>query len=285
MSIAFTRGVRRAAVLCLVVTATLGSVFVSRAAASTHETMTAHTVHVVATQKTTLGGETRGFHSSAPKTIGGDVLAFAPAPSTSTSTSDKPLTVVYLHGIHGKAANGCPHIKNGASDVGWLVCPKADNAEANGTATWSIDPTKPAAVVTHALEAAEAEGASAEPGVAVGFSQGGYVTLDLVKSGKVKFRGLVLIAAPEAHPSAEKLHAAGVRRVVLAAGYRDAAYAPLKEDAKRLEREGMEVRFVSLGDVGHTYAAEDPTALHDAIVWAAGSSTQGPAAPAPRSQP
>lgn len=266
MSIAFTRGMRRAATLCLVAVASLGSAVVaSRASASTHETMTAHTVHAVSTQKTTLGGATRGYHSNAPKTIGGDVMAFSPAPS-----SEPPLTVVYLHGLHGKAANGCPHMKSGASDVGWLVCPSADNKEPNGTATWSLEIEKPAAVVSHALSAAQAEGASAEPGVAVGFSQGGYVTLDLVKSGKVKFRGLVLIAAPEAHPSAAKLRNAGIERVVLAAGYRDAAYAPLVEDAKRLEREGMEVRFVDLGDVGHTYAAENTVALHDAIVWASG---------------
>jgi pimeloyl-ACP methyl ester carboxylesterase len=266
MSIAFTRGIRRAAVLCLVAAASLGTVFVSQADASTHEHATA-TVHSVASSRTAIDTSVRGMHSNAPVTLDG-VLGYSPVPS-----SEQPMTVVYLHGIHGLASNGCPHIKPGANDVGWLVCPKADAPLSNGTASWSLDVSSNARTVGHALAAAQNEGASAEPGVAVGFSQGGYVTLDLVKSGKVHFRGLVLIAAPEAHPSAAKLHEQGVKRVVLAAGQRDAAYAPLKKDAERLASEGMDVKFVDLGDVGHTYAAENTQALHDAIVWAAGRSS------------
>ena len=124
--------------------------------------------------------------------------------------------------------------------------------------------------MSRALRTAEAHGASSEPGVAVGFSQGGYVALDLVKTGLGKFRGLVLLAAPEAHPSAQKLHDAGIRRVVLGAGSQDVAYAPLVQDVKRLQNEGMDARFVDLGAVGHTYAAENTDALREAITWAGG---------------
>ena len=264
MSIAFSRGVRRAAVFCLVSAVSLGSIFAVReVSASTHEPMTKPVAHEVVSRKTTLDATTRGLHSSAPKTIGGDVLSFAPA-------TERPTTVVYLHGVHGKASNGCPHLRDGASEVGWLVCPKADAPEKEGRASWSLDVTSNARTVSHALDAAVKEGASTEPGVAVGFSQGGYVTMDLVKSGKVRFKGVVLIAAPEQHPSASKLREMGVERVVLAAGRRDAAYEPLKKDADRLTKEGMAVKFIDLGDVGHTYAAENPQALHDAIVWASG---------------
>jgi predicted esterase len=263
MSIAFTRGMCRAAVLCLVSAVMTGAIFAQPAAASTAP-MNA-TKHAVVSQKTTLGGDVRGLNASTPKTIGGDTLSFAPA-------TQQPMTVVYLHGIHGKAENGCPHFRNGASEVGWLVCPKATEREADGRASWMLDVNANAATVSHALGAAVNEGASSEPGVAVGFSQGGYITMDLVKSGKVHFKGLVLIAAPEQHPSAAKLHEMGVSRVVLAAGQRDAAYWPLKKDAQRLADEGMDVKFVDLGDVGHTYAAENTQGLHDAIVWAAGRS-------------
>lgn len=264
MSIAFTRGMCRAAVLCLVSAVMTGAIFAQPAAAST-AAPDASTKHAVVSQKTTLGGDTRGFSSSSPTTIGGDTLSFAPA-------TQQPMTVVYLHGIHGKAENGCPHFRNGASEVGWLVCPKATEHEADGRASWMLDVNANATTVNHALAAAVNEGASSEPGVAVGFSQGGYITMDLVKSGKVHFKGLVLIAAPEQHPSAAKLHEMGVSRVVLAAGQRDAAYWPLKKDAQRLADEGMDVKFVDLGDVGHTYAAENTQGLHDAIVWAAGRS-------------
>ena len=259
MSKAFTR----VAVLCLVSAVGVGAIFAQPASASTKAPVA--TKHAVVTQKTTLGGETRGMNSSSMKTIGGDTLAFAPA-------TPHPVTVVYLHGIPGKAQNGCPHLRNGASEVGWLVCPKATEKEEDGRASWMLDVNANAATVNHAISAAVNEGASPEPGVAVGFSQGGYITMDLVKSGKVHFKGLVLIAAPEQHPSAAKLHEMGVERVVLAAGQRDAAYWPLKQDAQRLANEGMDVKFVDLGDVGHTYAAENTQGLHDAIVWASGRS-------------
>lgn len=263
MSITLPRGPRRAAILCLVAAASLGSVFAGPASASTEATRP--TARSVLTIGATLDASSRGMHTSAPRTLAGDVLSFAPA-------TPRPTTVVYLHGAHGKAENGCPHFRSGASEVGWLLCPKGTALETEGRASWSLDAVVNARAVSRATAAAVNEGAAAEPGVAVGFSQGGYVTLDLVKSGQVRFKGLVLIAAPEAHPSAAKLHERGVERVVLAAGRKDAAYAPLRKDAARLASEGMDVRFVDLGEVGHTYAAEDEGALHDAVVWAAGRS-------------
>ena len=66
----------------------------------------------------------------------------------------------------------------------------------------------------------------------------------------------------------EKLHAAGIKRVVLAAGSRDQSHDALASDTKRLQSEGMDARFVDLGNIGHTYATEDNALLHDAIVWA-----------------
>lgn len=261
MSIAFTRGFRRAAIVCLgVALASAASV----ASASTAETAHVRVARTADSDRVGVSSEVRGFHSNEPVKLG-DVMAYSP-------TTQQPLTVVYLHGIHGKASNGCPYMKEGANEVGWLVCPRADVRKDDGTATWSLDVRANGAVVNGALASAQAKGASPAPGVAVGFSQGGYVTLDLVKSGQSHFRGLVLIAAPEAHPSAAKLHEMGVERVVLAAGRRDAAYVPLFEDAQRLKKEGMDVKFVDLGDVGHTYAATNTDGLRDAIVWAGGRS-------------
>lgn len=206
--------------------------------------------------------ETVHPHRSSTPTMLGETLAYAPAQGH--------LAVVYLHGQHGKAENGCPHFRAGASELGWLVCPRGIVEDAYGTASWGDDVLAQAKAVDHALRAVETVGASSEPGVAVGFSQGGYVTLDLVRAGRGHFRGLVLIAAPEAHPSATALKAAGVKRVVLASGRQDAAYKVLEADAKRLASEGMETRFLDLGNVGHTYDAEDPDALRDAIAWAGG---------------
>lgn len=120
-----------------------------------------------------------------------------------------------------------------------------------------------------ALAAAHSEGASKEAGVAVGFSQGSYVVLDLVKTSFASFRGLVLLGA-ELHPNVKTLRDAGVKRVALGAGrYDSIPYASLQDEAVRLENEGLEARFYDLGKVGHTYLVDDPSVLRDAIAWAA----------------
>ncbi|MCW5832604.1 MAG: hypothetical protein KIS78_09365 [Labilithrix sp.] len=275
MSISSSRLGARVAVFCLVLATSFATVVASRAAAGTGSDASAPSKEdartaprTTALSGATLGGEVRGRYASTPVKLdaeGRKLLAYPP----SAEAAARPMTVVYLHGIHGRAENGCPWFRGGASELGWLVCPEAVHREPSGTASWGADVLEQSAVVARALRAAEAKGASAEPGVAVGFSQGGYVALDLVKTQRARFRGLVLIAAP-AHPSAAKLREAGVVRVALASGSRDAAYAPLVEDAARLQREGIETRFYDLGAVGHTYAAEDATTLREAIAWAGG---------------
>jgi hypothetical protein len=75
------------------------------------------------------------------------------------------------------------------------------------------------------------------------------------------------------HPSAQRLRDAGVSRVVLGAGAQDGAYASMKEEAQKMNAQnidGLEVRFVDLGNVGHTYAAENTDGLRTAIAWAGG---------------
>ncbi|OJY16495.1 MAG: hypothetical protein BGO98_30960 [Myxococcales bacterium 68-20] len=272
MSISFSRVFARTAVFCLVAATSLGTVFVSRAAAGTSSPAeeapkaTARTTDLTGAK---ADGASRGHYSSSPvrlRSEGRDLLAYPPA----ASAASHPMTVVYLHGIHGRPENGCPWFRDGASELGWLVCPEGAKHEETGTASWGGDVFEQGTVVARAMRAARANGASSEPGVAVGFSQGGYVALDLVKTRQARFRGLVLIAAPEAHPSAQKLREAGVVRVALAAGSADAAHAPLIEDTKRLQREGIEARFFNLGRVGHTYAAEDGATLREAITWAGG---------------
>jgi hypothetical protein len=214
----------------------------------------------------TSDARVREKEMTSPTTIGEGVLAYPPRAGVTGVTT--PETVVYLHGIHGRAENGCPYFRDGARALGWLVCPEANAVEAPGF-TWAGSPRDVRAIVARAEQATGA--ADASPGVLVGFSQGAYVALDLVHVRLGSYRGLVLLGAAVA-PSAADLRAAGVTRVVLGAGTRDGSYAPLLATAARLRREGVDVRFVSLGAVGHTYAAEDPATLTRAILFAGGRS-------------
>ena len=224
--------------------------------------------------RTTMDEPVRTKYPTQPLALRADgdtILAFPPAaasPSASaTSRGTRSLTVVYLHGIHGLPQNGCPWLRSGASELGWLVCPAANTQLSNGTFSWGGTVAAQREVVARAERAAQESGADPDAAnVLVGFSQGAYVALDLVHAHLGRVRGLVLIGADVA-PSRAMLEAAGVSRIVLAAGDLDGASAPMKRAAARLVREGMDARFVSLGPIGHSYETTEKEALRDAIVW------------------
>jgi len=198
------------------------------------------------------------------------VLAYPPQRSRASARATRVTRVVYLHGVHGKAENGCPWLRTGASELGWLVCPEANERLANGTFSWAGSVSDVRAVVARAEHAIVNEGAEPDaPGVLVGFSQGAYVALDLVRAEPGRWGGLVLLGA-EIEPNAASLRSAGVSRVALLAGDLDGSSASVKRAAVRRHRGGIAATFKSLGRVGHTYVGEDRDALHDAIVWAGG---------------
>jgi hypothetical protein len=255
---------RKVVVVCLSIAILLVVALAATPARS--ETGAPLVAHVVdRSARTTTDASLRAKVAARPLTLrDGDasVLAFPPAPRGS-----RPLTVVYLHGIHGLPANGCPWLRDGATELGWLVCPEANRQLANGTFSWGGTVSEQFAVVARAEHVAQANGASvSDADVLVGFSQGAYVALDLVQARLGRHGGLVLIGADVA-PSRAVLEAAGVSRIVLAAGDLDAASAPMKRAADRLAREGMDARFVSLGPIGHSYQTTEKEALRDAIVW------------------
>lgn len=254
-----------AIVLVLAVT-----VFTRRAAASADD---ARRRAIASSDRTPSGDAVRDKTRSEPVMIEADgrsLLAFAPTPSVARAGQKPSAVVVYLHGVHGLPANGCPWLREGAAEIGWLVCPEANTRLANGTFSWGGTVEERRAIIARAERAAYAKGAdTASASVLVGFSQGSYVAVDLVNRGLGKYRGLVLVAA-EVEPNAAKLAAAGVARVVLAAGRMDASFAPLRRTTERLRREHVDARFVDLGAVGHTYATPERDAFAQAIAWAGG---------------
>lgn len=171
--------------------------------------------------------------------------------------------VVYLHGIHGRAENGCPWMRSGSPRTGWLLCPEPDVKDGPGW-SWTGRAGDDARVVESALGATR----SRAPAIAVGFSQGAYVALDLASADRARFRALVLVGA-DVDPDARMLAARGVRRIVLGATRTEPWRAALERRAAILRRDGLAARFVDLGRVGHTYVGDDPDVLRDAIAWAA----------------
>lgn len=249
--------VRKSTLVCLLVALLALAFFAGRASATT----TPSSPRGMRSVRTAMDARMLDKDSSTPSVVDG-VLAFPPRKNVQSTT-----TVVYLHGIHGLAKNGCPWLREGANEVGWLVCPEANVHLANDTFSWGGSAMEKRAIVAHAEKAVHADG----PTVLVGFSQGAFVAMELVEARQGNYRGVVLLSAT-VEPRAKELAAAGVKRVVLGAGELDGSYAPLKDTAKRLERAGVEVRFVSLGKVGHTYVAETGAPLATAIAWAAGHS-------------
>lgn len=264
MGFTVTRAATRAVVVCLVIVGLLATAF--RPTSASASTKARATFVIPKVGRTAARRDVDRVVATKLHTEEGALLAYAPA----KSASQEPSTVVYLHGVRGLAERGCPHMRNGASAVGWLVCPEAIEKDEAGTYSWGADVFEQSAVVASALKAARAQGASAKPGVAVGFSQGGFVAIDLVTARLAKFRGLVILGA-DVHPNPKTLKAAGVVRIALGAGKADATYASLQGETSRLASEGIDARFFDLGDVGHTYAAENTQALRTAIAWAGGA--------------
>jgi len=265
------RAARKTAVVCLALVAVVVGVLAGAARAAARPLPERARVVTDAHSRTTKDETLRAKYPTKPLALreeGRTILAFPPR----ARAASKPLTVVYLHGIHGRAENGCPWLREGSSELGWLVCPEANEHLANDTFSWAGTVADQRAVVARAERAAQAQGADPElASVLVGFSQGAYVALDLVHGQLGRYRGLVLIGADVA-PSRAMLDASGVGRVVLAAGDLDGASGPMRRAAEHLRHEGADARFVSLGHIGHSYETTDKEALRDAIVWAGGSS-------------
>src|SRR5215472_447971 len=100
-------------------------------------------------------------NASAPKMLvvtKGDLPTYAYAPATTSAGAAKPLTI-YLHGICGDPANGCPYFREGATSASWLLCPSAPTECQGGGGTWSGT----VAMQTRAVANAEHEAESLFP--------------------------------------------------------------------------------------------------------------------------
>jgi hypothetical protein len=190
-----------------------------------------------------------------------------------TDASRAPL-VVMLHATCMKPASVCDWFGDAGRDTGWLVCPSG-----NGTCAGEPDWEGPGRTKGDFLErdlarVEERVGPFVEdrPGVLIGWSRGAFAARDMVIARRDlvarRFTGLVLIAA-QVSPDAATLRAAGIRRVVMAAGDYDLSRPKMTAAIDALKRAGMDARYVSLGKIGHVWPADFEARMREPIAWAA----------------
>jgi predicted esterase len=177
--------------------------------------------------------------------------------------------LVLLHGMCDVPEAECPAFGGNASADRLLLCPRADVACEGGGATWSGTTKRRSELAIGALDRAGRTFPAYRTNDAatlIGFSLGAFAALDVAQNSQGRFRHLVLIAG-RVEPDPVRLEKAGIDGVLLAAGERDMTRAHLGAVADRLKRRGVRSRFMSLGDVGHTFAPDMNAWLESALQW------------------
>jgi predicted esterase len=185
-----------------------------------------------------------------------------------------------LHGMCDAPQNECGYFHQGAKEAGYLVCPRADIGCGGNAFQWTAAPKVLDPLLASSIEAVKSAVDLDEKGdnVLVGFSQGAFRGVDAATRSGVHFSGLVLIAAAIT-PDVARLKAAGVRRVWLTAGDFDGSKNAMLKATRLLVAGGIEAKFVSLGQVGHTFPSDMPDRMEAAISWVRASAPE--VAPAP----
>ncbi len=191
--------------------------------------------------------------------------------------------IVFLHGMWAGPEEQCGIFERAATPFGFLVCPRG-NAPFGDGRMWSgtyADAERP---IRAALAAAEALAPGrldrSGAGTLIGYSNGAYFAAEVASAEPGRWSGLILLSM-KLDLDARRLQAAGVERVVLAAGEHDGARASMVGTAERLARAGLAARFMSLGPGGHELPSDMADRMCDAIAWARGAPASACAEPAP----
>jgi predicted esterase len=193
-------------------------------------------------------------------------IVYAPA----LEADDKKPVITMLHGMCDTPENECERFHPAATNAGFLLCPRANGACGNGGAIWRGSPESKRALVDDSLSALSTEfGSSAttdHDGTLIGFSQGAYLAVDMIKRSKGPWSSMILIGA-SIDIDARSLREAGIRRVLLAAGDYDGARPSMQHATAALVQAGFDAKFTSLGPVGHQFAFDMNAWMKDALAW------------------
>lgn len=196
-------------------------------------------------------------------------VTLIPPSSLNESPVMPPLTTM-LHGMCGSGANICQTTSDLVTPGGYLICPSGNVSCGDGWSDWHGTGAEKAAFIDDAIGVAEDRLGVADDrtrgDVLMGFSRGAFVARDVAYESKGRWVGLVLIGAAMT-PDAEKLAAAGIRRVVLASGDFDGAKKTMMAARNRLCAKGIPARFVSLGPIPHALPSDLEARLGDSLEW------------------
>lgn len=201
---------------------------------------------------------------ASPRAQGSWGVAYAPA----DVTSPRP-AIVYLHGMWASPEDSCPLFARAVAPFGFLVCPRG-NAPFGDGRMWAGTSADAERQIGAALAAAEALSPGkldhSGNGTLIGYSNGAYFAAEVACAQRGRWPGLMLMSMKlDLDPA--RLRAAGVRRVVLAAGDADGARASMQAQAERLVAGGVEARFVSLGRGGHELPSDVDERIGAALSW------------------
>ena len=193
-------------------------------------------------------------------------VAYAPA-----DTSEPRPAIVYLHGMGSSPEQACPTLQVAASPYAFLVCPRGNAPMTDGEGKmWTGSYATVAPSVHAALDAAAALAPGkldrSGGGTLVGYSNGAYFAAEVALHEPGHFTGLVLLSM-HLELDARRLEAAGVRRVILAAGDADVAAPSMRALAQALDGAGLSCRFVSLGPGGHELPRDLDARMIEPVAW------------------
>jgi predicted esterase len=205
-------------------------------------------------------------------------VAYAPV----DTAAPRP-AIVYLHGMWASPEDSCGYFEHATTPFGFLVCPRGNaplaGRHVSGSAgAWSTPDgrmwTGTYSTVAPQLRAAlDAAGRllpgkldRAASGTLIGYSNGAYFAVEVACSEPGRWTGLVLLSM-RLELDVARLTAAGVQRVVLAAGEKDGARASMQALATRTDAAGLATRFVSLGETGHQFPPDLDARMCDAVAW------------------
>jgi predicted esterase len=182
----------------------------------------------------------------------------------------RPITVL-LHGMCGDAARACSHFAEQVTQTSNLVCPRASARCTGGGASWPDQGVADAveAAITRAkstlLEVDESHGRTL-----IGYSMGAYRAVNIAQGSPGKYPRVMLIGANVSLDRA-RLTRNGTERVLLCAGSWDMMHDPMRREAERVRRAGLQARFMDLGPVGHAFTPSFAEYLPQALSWLAGA--------------